>query len=64
MSFAVNGNESGDRHAPLRIRYQAVTIAPRAPALAAAARRACQGPPRLRGHRKGLALIGPSTVAC
>jgi hypothetical protein len=22
------GNESGDRHAPLRIRYQAVTIAP------------------------------------
>jgi hypothetical protein len=31
--------------------------------LAAAARRAYQGWPRLRGHPKGLALIGPSTVA-
>jgi hypothetical protein len=30
---------------------------------AAAARRACQGWPRLRGHPKGLALTGPSTVA-
>ena len=29
----------------------------------AAARRACQGWPRLRGPPKGLALIGPSTVA-
>src|ERR1700730_15499944 len=30
----------------------------------AAARRACQGWPRLRGHPKGLALTGPSTAAC
>ena len=31
--------------------------------LAAAARTACQGWPRLRGHPKGLALIGRSTAA-
>ena len=35
----------------------------RPPNLAAAARRACQGWPRLRGH-PGLALTGPSTAAC
>jgi hypothetical protein len=34
------------------------------PKSAAAARRACQGWPRLRGHPKGLALTGPSTAAC
>jgi hypothetical protein len=44
---------------------RAASILPsRPPNLAAAARRACQGWPRLRGHPKGLALIGPSTVAC
>jgi len=32
--------------------------------LAAVARRACQGWPRLRGHLKGLPLTGPSTAAC
>src|SRR5580658_9289650 len=35
----------------------------RPPNLAAVARRACQGWPRLRGHPKGLALTGPSTAA-
>ena len=38
-------------------------LPPRPPNLAAAARRACQGWPRLRGHPKGLALTGPSTAA-
>src|ERR1700691_1212395 len=35
----------------------------RPPKSAAAARRACQGWPRLRAHPKGLALTGPSTAA-
>jgi hypothetical protein len=39
-------------------------LPPRPPNLAAAARRACQGWPRLRGHPQGSALIGPSTAAC
>jgi hypothetical protein len=39
---------------------RAASILPsRPPNLAAAARRACQGWPRLRGHPKGLALIWP-----
>jgi hypothetical protein len=43
---------------------RAASILPsRPPILAAAAHRACQGWPRLRGHPQGLALIGPSTVA-
>src|SRR5712671_6775529 len=43
---------------------RAASILPsRPPNLAAVARRACQGWPRLRGHPKGLALIGPSTAA-
>jgi hypothetical protein len=43
---------------------RAASILPsRPPNLAAAARRACQGWPRLRGHPKGSALIGPSTAA-
>jgi hypothetical protein len=43
---------------------RAASILPsRPPNLAAGARRACQGWPRLRGHPKGSALIGPSTAA-
>src|SRR5271155_1570438 len=43
---------------------RAASILPsRPPNLAAVARRACQGWPRLRGHPKGLALTGPSTAA-
>jgi len=44
---------------------RAASILPsRPPNCTAAARRACQGWPRLRGHPKGLALTGPSTAAC
>src|SRR6267154_4132324 len=44
---------------------RAASILPsRPPNRTAAARRACQGWPRLRGHPKGLALTGPSTAAC
>src|ERR1700719_4437107 len=44
---------------------RAASILPsRPPNRAAAARRACQGWPHLRGHLKGLALTGPSTAAC
>ena len=43
---------------------RAASILPsRPPNRTAAARRACQGWPRLRGHPKGLALTGPSTAA-
>src|SRR5258707_13619068 len=43
---------------------RAASILPsRPPNRTAAARRACQGWPRLRGHPKGLALTGLSTAA-
>src|SRR6202140_173562 len=43
---------------------RAASVLPsRPPNRTAAARRACQGWPRLRGHPKGLALTGPSTAA-